>query len=105
MNKLFIVSDVDGVLADFTDGIINEANKLGFGNFFPSSPSDVSSWNICDKFLEVFDYVKYRDAFWLNLPVLNKINFTPLAYLTARPCDSKVTKKWLEKMNSLKQKL
>lgn len=92
-----IVLDCDGVLADFVSGLLEVAREHDMQNHFPSSSNDVKEWNICEKFLELFTKVKYNNSFWLNLPVLNRINFTPMVYLTARPCSSQVTAEWLKK--------
>lgn len=96
MKKLNYILDIDGVLANFCQGIIDVSEEYGLKHFFPSSPSEITSWNISEKFVEVFDQVKTKPEFWLNLSVLNKIDFIPSAYLTARPCKTSVTIDWLQ---------
>lgn len=95
-----IILDCDGVVADFVSGLLLEAKKHNMHNDFPSSPSDVKEWNICDRFLELFNKIKTDNKFWLNLPRLSneKLTFRPLGYLTARPCDSFVTRQWVNKV-------
>jgi uncharacterized HAD superfamily protein len=100
MIKNVTVIDIDGVICDFVTGIIKSAQDLGFGEDFPKSPADITSWGICDKFGEVFDSVKSDDNFWLNLPLLNEVpkELEVDYYLTARPCKSEVSARWIEKM-------
>lgn len=91
-----VVLDIDGVICDFTSGLLAAAHRLGLSKEFPSSSEEVMHWDICDKFSVVFDEVKHDKNFWLGLkPLVKKLPFVPLAYLTARPIDSEITKKWL----------
>lgn len=92
-----VILDVDGVLCNFTEGIIHKAKELGFSEFFPLDASKVNHWNISSKFSEVFDVVKHDPEFWLSLtPMITELPFSPIAYLTARPIDSKITEQWLQ---------
>lgn len=95
-----IILDCDGVLADFVSGLLLKAEEHDMHADFPTSPSDVKEWNICDRFLELFNKVKHDDNFWLGLlPLFNrKLSFQPLCYLTARPCSSSITREWINKV-------
>ena len=96
MDKLRVGLDIDGVLADFSAGIINHAKAIGEDGF-PESPQDVRSWAMCSNFRPVFNNVCLDPDFWLGLPKLETtIDFQPSIYVTARPIKSDVTYKWLE---------
>lgn len=95
-----IALDVDGVLADFSSAIIAEANKMGYGDKFPKTRDDCPYWNMCEDFndfLHVFEKVSMKPEFWLNVRSLgNHPNFVPEMYLTSRPIETAVSKRWLK---------
>ncbi len=91
--------DVDGVLANFSEGLIDEAHRRGLGDAFPSGWRDVRSWEMSPRFHEVFRAVSISEDFWMNLRPLpfTSREVLPEIYLTSRPIPSRVTVKWLEK--------
>lgn len=97
-----IALDVDGVLADFNHGFIALANQEGLGEHFPKSPDEIKEWYYSDRELinKLFAKVITNDKFWLELPGYKNtpvpLGFVPKAYITARPCSSDVTARWLK---------
>lgn len=92
--------DVDGVLSNFAQALIDKANEIGLGEHFPKSWRDIDNWFFSDKIPEVFELIKYDEQFWLDIEPLtspDKILFKPVAYVTARPIPSEITKRWLDK--------
>lgn len=90
--------DVDGVLANFGQGIIEAAKimdiDIGLDNW-----AEQTTWMPpeADGFQEVWDVVSRDPEFWLGLkPFEEYPNYTPGAYVTSRPISSDVTRKWLE---------
>lgn len=77
-----ISCDIDGCLADFETGYLRRFKK------WPNH-----DWAITRNVAHIL--VKERD-FWLNLPVLNTLNFTPKMYCSARLNNRRWTKKYLE---------
>ena len=68
--KLKISCDIDGCLADFATGYINRFKK------WPNN-----DWAVTRN----VTYILSKEPdFWLNLPVLNSLNFTPSCYCSAR---------------------
>ena len=91
--------DIDGVLANFGKGVIKRAQQLGFGDKFPKCHREITTWNICPEFYTVMRGAWMDPKFWLGLEVLEcgiGIPFEVDCYITARPIDSRVTKKWLD---------
>lgn len=91
--------DVDGVLANFSAGVIKRANKLGLGEHFPKCCHDTSSWDMSEMFSKVMKNIWDEPEFWLDLPVLENAKpmpFQPYCYITSRRVPSGVTKQWLD---------
>jgi len=99
--------DVDGVVSDFSTGIIRLANKRGLGHLFPSCADEVSSWDMCKNpkdFLDLFLPESVKPEFWLSLPPItesqkffaNGNSFVPELYITKRAVPSEVTARWLK---------
>jgi len=89
LNPRKIGLDIDGVLANFTDGL---AAAFGEYNYKPIH------WND-PKVLAWFEQVKDKPYFWETLVPLTlpqDIPFEPHAYVTARSIDPKVTQAWLD---------
>lgn len=82
IKELRISCDIDGCLADFNTGYLNRFKK------WPKY-----DWAITRNVKYILS--KERD-FWLNLPVLNTLNFTPKLYCSARLNNRNWTKKYLE---------
>ena len=74
--------DLDGCLCDFYGPYLNR-----FGN--PKSDADITR-NVQTVLLKDKD-------FWLNLPVINQLNFTPRQYTTARIIPKRWVKEYLDK--------
>lgn len=91
--------DIDGVLANFVQGILDIGHERGLSHF-PKSWLDVDTWFICDGFVDVMKEHSYSADFWLGLkplPYSLPLDFTPDCYITARPIQSSVTQEWLDK--------
>ncbi len=100
MRKYKIALDIDGVLADFSQGVIDRAKKMRMSEHFPANSSEVDCWDMCDKFQEVMKDAWRDEEFWLGLnPIRTSrpVPFTPIAYITSRPVSSSVTAEWLLK--------
>jgi uncharacterized HAD superfamily protein len=78
---LRISLDIDGVLADFETAYLRRFKK------WPNH-----DWAITRNVANIL--IHERD-FWLNLPVLNKIEFTPKMYCSARVNPKRWTKQYL----------
>lgn len=78
---LRISFDVDGVLADFESGYLKRFKK--WPNY---------DWAITRNVANIL--IHERD-FWLNLPVLNKLEFTPKMYCSARVNPKRWSKQYL----------
>lgn len=92
--------DVDGVLANFSAGVIKRANELGVGEYFPKCCHDTNSWDMSEMFSKVMKNLWNDPEFWLGLPVLENtlpLSFQPYCYITSRRVPSEVTKQWLDK--------
>jgi len=99
MKRLNVALDCDGVLANFSDGLIKRANKMGLGEHFPKTWKGVSYWYVSEHFSKVMKDAWLDPDFWLNLkplPGAKALNFTPACYITSRPIKTEVTEKWLE---------
>ena len=81
-DPLKISCDIDGCLADFETGYLRRFKK------WPKY-----DWAITRNVKYILS--KERD-FWLNLPVLNTLDFTPKMYCSARLNNRRWTKKYLE---------
>lgn len=94
---LNIALDVDGVLANFSQGAINRAKQMGLGPHFPNHYTEVKNWGMSEKFSEVMRDAWTDEEFWLSLKPLpnSRLSFTPLVYITSRQVPSSVTEKWL----------
>ena len=79
---LRISTDIDGVLADFETAYLDR---------FKHWPK--YDWAVSRNVAHIL--IHERD-FWLNLPVLNTLNFTPRMYCSARVNNRRWTKKYLE---------
>lgn len=98
LNGKRIGLDIDGVLSNFSAGLIKRANKMGLGEHFPKSWKEVTYWDVSDKFREVMKDAWMDEKFWLGLPALTKkVPFKPYCYITSRPIPSEVTERWLDK--------
>lgn len=80
--NLKISCDIDGVLADFYGSYIAR-----FG--MPKKDSDITK--------HVLGVLKTDKDFWLNLPVINELNWTPRQYTTARVIPKQWIKEYLAK--------
>ena len=78
---LRISLDIDGVLADFSAGYLNRFKR------WPNH-----DWAITRNVSNIL--IHERD-FWLNLPVLNKVEFQPKMYCSARVNNKRWTKQYL----------
>lgn len=79
---LKISCDIDGVLADFYNPYIER-----FG--MPKKDSDITK--------NVLGVLKTDKDFWLNLPVINQLNWEPKQYTTARVIPKQWIKEYLAK--------
>lgn len=73
--------DIDGVLADFNSGYLRRFKK--WPNY---------DWAITRN---VNNILVHEREFWLNLPVLNKVEFTPKMYCSARVNPKRWSKQYL----------
>lgn len=80
--KLKISCDIDGVLADFYTSYVA---KFGV----PKSDSIITK--------HVNTILAKDKEFWLNLPVLNELNWVPKQYTTARIISKQWIKEYLDK--------
>ena len=94
-----VALDCDGVLSNFSQALIEKANEMGLGEFFPKSWMDIDSWDFSPKFSEVWKVIEKDEGFWLGIEPFKdthgKVDFTPIAYVTARPVPSSTTRFWL----------
>jgi len=86
--------DIDDVLSDFIPEFAKKYNL-----------PEPNSWGWCaGKDAAFKDFVSDTDkmnSFYMSLPVKTSpeyIPFEPVAYVTSRPCSTKVTKEWLDLM-------
>lgn len=87
--------DIDGVLACFSCGVINRANEIGMKEMFPESCELVDCWDMSDHFSLLMKEAWLNKQFWLGLPPLQAVGFTPICYITSRPIHTTVTEQWL----------
>lgn len=80
--KLKVSMDIDGVLADFYGPYFSRFGK-------PKKDSEIT--------VNIQTILKKDKEFWLNLPVLNKLNFQPKQYTTARIISKEWIKEYLRK--------
>lgn len=97
-----IILDIDGILACFTQGLIDYAASIDRSHLvYASSAEDVKSWDFFHT--DLWHDIKTNEDFWLNLKPLknahSRLNIVPKMYLTSRPISNEVSKKWLEKHN------
>ena len=50
--------DVDGMLANFPQGMIDKAEEMGLSDYFPPTWTEVRKWGFSSKFDEVFKAIK-----------------------------------------------
>jgi len=84
--------DIDGVLANFNSHIFKFSGK---------EHKEVTHWND-PTIRELFEKVKHNSEFWSTIPALinpSDIPFEPVAYVTARSIDQKITQAWLDNNN------
>lgn len=81
MKKLRISCDIDGCLADFGAGYIKRFKK--WPNY---------DWAITRNVTYI---LSKEPEFWLNLPVLNTLDFKPICYCSARINKAEWTKQYL----------
>jgi hypothetical protein len=91
-----IALDIDEVIADFCQAY---ASRYGDVDSRPST------YYFDPKMSERLDELKNDKGFWLNIPILNRIDFTPHCYITARSVDVEWTEEWLEKSGFPKAKV
>ncbi len=99
LKELNVGLDVDGVLCNFTAGVIKRAKNMGLEKHFPSDSLDTTYWNMSDKFSEVMRDAWRDPEFWLALPKLARqpsVPFIPRCYITSRVVPSSVTRQWLD---------
>ena len=82
---LRISTDIDGVLADFDSAYLKRFKK------WPNH-----DWAITRN---VANILIYERKFWLNLPVLNTLEFTPRLYCSARVNPKRWSKQYLRDHN------
>ncbi len=93
-----IALDIDGVLANFIQGVIDRAKTMGMAEHFPKTWRSVKYWNVSPEFSKVMANAWMDSAFWLSLkPMVKEIPFEVTAYVTARPISNDITKQWLDK--------
>lgn len=80
-NKLRIGSDADGCIDDFWNPYINR-----FG--IPKNDFEITK-NVQRK-------LSLDRDFWINLPILHRLNFTPTLYCTKRTSPKTYLRRWLE---------
>lgn len=101
LSKPRFVCDVDGVVANFVQGVIEFAEETG-------QPLDVCCWKDVATYLfftdSIWNSIKNSSLFWLSLRRMPGVRKTmivhhifPDVYLTSRPIDSHVTRQWLRK--------
>jgi uncharacterized HAD superfamily protein len=92
-----IALDIDGVLANFSGGVVDKAKELGIE--FIDCPSKVTHWDMHPNFSKVMKNYWGDPEFWLNLQPLRSGNlpFVPHVYITSRPIDTEITRQWLIK--------
>lgn len=86
-----VALDIDGVLADFGSHFLNHLD-------IPDK-TPARGWND-PRFTENFTKVHKDENFWLTIPRLidpEELDFIPVAYITARPIRTHITKQWLKK--------
>lgn len=83
-DKLKIGSDCDGCIDDFWNPYIN---KFGI----PKSDKEITK-NVQRK-------LKYDKEFWITLPILHRMNFTPTLFCTKRTSLKSYLRQWLEENN------
>lgn len=92
LNNFKVGLDIDGILANFTGGIIDECDEK-HKEHIPFSWADPI-------IVSKFHAVRENKEFWLNLKPLisgKEMPFEPSCYITARSIDKEVTQAWLDK--------
>src|ERR1051326_3804348 len=96
-------SDIDGVLCNFSQGIIDKAAEMGLSKYFAEDWTKVTYWDMSKRFMDVWKVIEHDEDFWFNLPVfdnvvqdINRLPSPPVLYLTHRPIPTSVTKAWLK---------
>jgi hypothetical protein len=91
--------DVDGVFSNFSQAFIEQAVKMGFKDVFPTDWTVIPDWGFGvppDIWQQVWNKIERDPDFWVKLPVMQRLSFSPLAYVTIRPLEH-VTEAWLFK--------
>ncbi len=95
--------DVDGVLADFNQGLFTRAETLGLRHHFPATSEEVYRWDYGvskEVFSKCFEGIKYCPKFWAELSpmpdLVLPLPFEVCGYVTNRFVDSWLTEAWLE---------
>lgn len=94
--------DIDGVIADF---------MLAWHELYPEIPRDPDRYDFDKNIMQRFDDMRKAgtlDDFYLKIKPLIKpeeLPFEPHCYVTARPVDTKITKRWLKKHGFPKKKV
>lgn len=84
-----IILDVDDVVADFLG-----AYKTHF-----NITRSIQQWNFSYKTSEHLINLEKNKDFWVNMPVLHKPNFIPVAYVSSREIPVEWTEEFIEKNN------
>lgn len=97
MSSLRIGLDIDGVIARFSQSLINKAVELGYRCTFPCCENHITTWNFSPDFSKVWKVIEHDHKFWLNILPFDPPPFKPVVYCTSRPVPSVITKNWLIK--------
>ncbi len=91
--------DIDGVLAQFSKGMVDKAIELGLTGY-PTRKEDVSHWDHLSDCGDLWKRIKYDESFWLYLepfPDALPIDFEVTRYITSRPIGNEISYFWLWK--------
>jgi hypothetical protein len=89
--------DIDGVLAQYSLGMIDKAKELGLAGY-PDHPDNVNYWDHLSDCGDLWAKVKHDEDFWMGLkpfPGTLPLDFEVCRYITARPIRDEVSYCWL----------